>query len=139
MKRSVLKGIFFAVVLFVALIIFENLMNQGNTDMTAEMAKATYPLVHMKVSGETVNCLHGYQSEMDVAHMRDTITPLENHRNLGIVVDKFDSQIRELSYEVRSSDGSRLIENTQITEYSETDETIAAYFTVKDLIQKYEV
>ena len=135
MKRSVLKGIFFAVVLFVALIVFETMMNQGNTDMTAEMSKATYPLMQMRVSGETVNCLHGYQSTMDVAYMRDTITPLENHRNLGIIVEKFDSDIKELSYEVRSSDGSRLIEDTQITDYSETDESIVAYFTIKDLIE----
>ena len=40
----------FAVVLFVALIVFETMMNQGNTDMTAEMSKATYPLMQMKVA-----------------------------------------------------------------------------------------
>ena len=136
MKLSVLKGIFFGVVLFVALFLFETFMNQGNTDMTAEMPPATYPLVYMKVSGQTVNCLHGYQSEMDEAYMRDTITPLEEGRNLGIEIQKYGADIRGVSYEVRSSDGTRLIENTQLTDLSESSDRIAAYFTIKDLIQQ---
>ena len=136
MKLSVLKGIFFGVVLFVALFLFETFMNQGNTDMTAEMPPATYPLVYMKVSGQTVNCLHGYQSEMDEAYMRDTITPLEEGRNLGIEIQKYGADIRGVSYEVRSSDGTRLIENTQLTDFSESNDRIVAYFTIKDLIQQ---
>lgn len=136
MKLSVLKGIFFGAVLFVALFLFETFMNQGNTDMTAEMPPATYPLVYMKVSGQTVNCLHGYQSEMDEAYMRDTITPLEEGRNLGIEIQKYGADIRGVSYEVRSSDGTRLIENTQLTDFSESNDRIVAYFTIKDLIQQ---
>ena len=89
MKKSVLKGIFFGVVLFVALFLFETVMNLGNTDMTADMPPASYPLVYMIVSGEQVNCLHGYRNEMEVSYMRDTITPLENGRDLGITVEKF--------------------------------------------------
>lgn len=63
MKKSVLKGIFFGVVLFAALFLFETVMNLGNTDMTADMPAASYPLVYMNVSGEMVNCLHGYREE----------------------------------------------------------------------------
>ena len=136
MKLSVLKGIFFGVVLFVALFLFETFMNQGNTDMTAEMPPATYPLVHMKVSGQTVNCLHGYQSEMDEAYMRDTITPLEEGRNLGIEIQKYGADIRGVSYEVRSSDGTRLIEDKQLPDFSESNDRIVASFTIKDLIQQ---
>ena len=135
MKLSVLKGIFFGIVLFVALLLFETFMNQGNTDMTAEMPPASYPLVYMKVAGQTVNCLHGYQSKMDVAYMRDTMTPLEDSRSLGVEIAKYDTDIHSVSYEVRSGDGTRLIENTEITDYSETKEKIVAYFTIKDLIK----
>lgn len=136
MKKSVLKGVFFGVVLFVALILFETVMNLGNTDMTADMPPASYPLVYMIVSGEQVNCLHGYRNEMEVSYMRDTITPLENGRDLGITVEKFGTGIESVSYQVRSGDGSRLIEETEITEYEETENFLTAYFTVKDLLEQ---
>lgn len=136
MKKSVLKGVFFGVVLFVALILFETVMNLGNTDMTAEMPPASYPLVYMNVSGELVNCLHGYRREMEASYMRDTITPLENGRDLGITVEKFGTGIEGLSYQIRSSDGSRLIEETEITEYEESESVLTADFTVKDLLEK---
>lgn len=136
MKKSVLKGIFFGVVLFAALFLFETVMNLGNTDMTAEMAPASYPLVYMNVSGELVNCLHGYRNEMDAAYMRDTITPLENGRDMGITVEKFGTGIAGISYQIRSSDGSRLIEETELTDYEETENYLTAYFTVKDLLEQ---
>lgn len=136
MKRSVLKGIFFGVVLFAALFLFETVMNLGNTDMTAEMPPASYPLVYMNVSGEMVNCLHGYRNEMEAAYMRDTITPLENGRDLGITVEKFGTGIESVFYQVRSSDGSRLIEETQITDFEETENLLTADFTVKDLLEQ---
>lgn len=136
MKKSVLKGIFFGVVLFAALFLFETVMNLGNTDMTAEMPPASYPLVYMNVSGEQVNCLHGYRDEMEVSYMRDTITPLENGRDLGITVEKFGTGIAGVSYQVRSGDGSRLIEETEITEYEESENLLTAYFTLKDLLEQ---
>ena len=136
MKRSVVKGIFFGVVLFAALFLFETVMNLGNTDMTAEMPPASYPLVYMNVSGERVNCLHGYRNEMESAYMRDTITPLENSRDLGITVEKFGTSIESVSYQVRSGDGSRLIEEAQITDYQETETVLTARFTLKDLLEQ---
>lgn len=136
MKKSVLKGIFFGVVLFVALFLFETVMNLGNTDMTAEMSPASYPLVYMNISGEQVNCLHGCRNEMEPAYMRDTITPLEDGRDLGIIVEKFGTGIAAVSYQVRSGDGNRLIEETQITEYEETENTLTAYFRLKDLLER---
>ena len=136
MKKSVLKGIFFGVVLFAALFLFETVMNLGNTDMTAEMPAASYPLVYMNVSGEMVNCLHGYRGEMEPAYMRDTITPLENSRKLGITVEKFGTGIASVSYQVRSGDGSRLIEETEISDYEETESLLNADFAVKDLLEQ---
>ncbi len=136
MKKSVLKGIFFGVVLFAALFLFETVMNLGNTDMTADMPAASYPLVYMNVSGEMVNCLHGYREEMEPAYMRDTITPLEDGRKLGITVEKFGTGIASVSYQVRSSDGSRLIEETEIVDFEETESLLNADFTVKDLLEQ---
>ena len=40
--------------------------------------------VYMMAGKERFNCLHGYKETMDAASMRDTITPLEENRNLTV-------------------------------------------------------
>lgn len=135
MKKVVLQGIVWVVTFFISLFVVSSLMNQGNTDMTVEMGKATLPLVYMSQNGDKVNCLHGYVKEMRGSAMRDTITPLGKGRNLSITIKKFGCRIKHLSFEVRSVDGERLVEATDITQYAEEADQITASFTVKDLIE----
>ena len=135
MKKILLKtGVWIATFLL-SVFIVSSFMNQGNTDMTIEMGSATFPLVYMSQGGEKINCLHGYLSEMQGSTMRDTITPLGTGRNLSITVDKMGSHIRSMRFEVRSVDGKRLVEATDISQYSEERDQIRASFTVKDLIE----
>ena len=60
MKKAVWKGIVCVVVFLATMITVSALMNKGNTDMTVEMRRATFPLVYMSQNGNRVNCLHGY-------------------------------------------------------------------------------
>ena len=134
MKRAIIKGLSFILVFIAAIFIISRIMNQGNTDMTVEMKEPTYPLIYMKLESEEVNCLYGYCNTMETSYLRDTITVVPTTRNLSFVVEKYGASIKGISIEVRSVDGSRLIENTQITKSSETDDTLAASITLKDLI-----
>ena len=135
MKRAIIKGLSFILVFIAAIFIISRIMNQGNTDMTVEMKEPTYPLIYMKLESEEVNCLYGYCNTMETSYLRDTITVVPTTRNLSFVVEKYGASIKGISIEVRSVDGSRLIENTQITKSSETDDTLAASITLKDLIE----
>lgn len=135
MKKIAIQIIVWIVTFFISIFVVSAFMNQGNTDMTVEMGKATLPLVYMSEAGERVNCLHGYLKEMQGSAMRDTITPLGAGRNLSVTIEKYGCQIRGLSFEVRSVDGKRLVESTDITQYTEEEDTITASFTVKDLIE----
>ncbi len=134
-KKSVLKGIVFGLVFFIALVVIGQVMNMGNTDMTAEMAEATYPVIRMDLEGQAYNELQGYARDMEVAYMRENITVLDENRNTGFTLWKYGSVVTNLSFEVRSVDGSRLIEKTQITEFAEDEEKITAQITLKDLIE----
>ena len=136
MKKAVWKGIVCVVVFFATMITVSALMNKGNTDMTVEMRRATFPLIYMTQNGNRVNCLHGYAQEMQGSTMRDHITPLENGRRLSFVVDKFECEVKHLSFEVRSVDGERLVEATDIYNYREEDDELTATITVKDLIEE---
>lgn len=136
MKKAVWKGIICVVVFFATMMTVSALMNKGNTDMTVEMRRATFPLIYMTQNGNRVNCLHGYAQEMQGSTMRDHITPLENGRRLSFVVDKFECEVKHLSFEVRSVDGERLVEATDIYNYREEDDELTATITVKDLIEE---
>ena len=138
MKKPVIKGIVCVITFIMALIIISTITNKGNTDMTVEMQPATYPLVYANVNGDRINVLHGYGQKMQESYMRDSITPLGEDRVLSLEIDKYKSTVSALSFEVRSVDGSRLIEETAITDYTDENDTIKAAVTLKDLIDENE-
>ena len=135
MKKIVLQVIVWIATFFLSIFVVSGLMNQGNTDMTVEMGEATLPLVYMSQGSDKINCLHGYLKEMQGSAMRETITPLGEGRKLEITVEKYDCDIKKLAFEVRSVDGERLVESTEITQYQENKDEITAAFTIKDLIE----
>ncbi len=134
MKKTIIKCAYLAAVFCISLLLAGSLVNQGNTDMTMEMGPATYPVVHMKIGEWEVNPLHGYKEAMECSFQRDSITPLGEGRKIGFVVDKYGQEIEHMMFEVRSIDGQRLVESTDITVYRQTDDKITGEFTVKDLI-----
>ncbi len=136
MKKAILKGLVFAVTFFVSVMIISRIMNKGNNDLTVEMAPATFPVVYMGMDGNIYNELHGYAEVMDTAYMRDTISVLSEARTTEFTIETFDQPISGISFEVRSVDGERLIENTPVIEYEQRADKITGKITVKDLIEK---
>lgn len=134
MKKGFIKGIVCVVTFLISLFVISAIMNRGNTDMTMEMSEASYPLVYINYEGQHINCLHGYANEMDVSFMRDTITPLNEDRKISLYLEKFGNTVTSLSFEVRSTDGERLIENSEVFNYKEQDTSISADVVIKDLI-----
>ena len=136
MKRSLIKfSVFFAVFLL-SLIIISGIMNRGHDNLTMEMAPATLPIVTMVMNGTECNQLHGYTQPMEIAFQRDTVTVLGEGRDSGFVVDTYGRNVTGIHMEVRSSDGSRLIENTEITDYQEEEDRIRGSLALKDLIDR---
>lgn len=135
MKKSLIKAFVFVLTFFVSLFIISKIMNQGNTDMTTEMGAAVFPLVYMNIGGEQVNCLHGYAQEMEASYLRDTITVIPQGRTVEFQIEKYNAAIEKITYELRSVDGERLIENGEISRENETAEAINASVTLKDLME----
>ncbi|MBQ9135914.1 MAG: hypothetical protein IJX66_07485, partial [Lachnospiraceae bacterium] len=136
MKKTIIKGIGFVLTFFVAVVVISKIMNKGNNDLTAEMPDAGFPVIYMGTEGMMYNELHGYAVAMDTAFMRDTITALDESRSTEFTIDTYGETITEICYEVRSLDGERLIENTQIKDYVVEDGIITGTIVIKDLIEK---
>lgn len=135
MKKGVIKFSVFFVVFLLSLIIISRIMNRGHDNLTMEMAPATLPIVTMIMDGVECNQLHGYTQPTEIAFQRETVTVLGESRDSGFVVDTYGRNVTGIRMEVRSADGSRLIENTQITDHWKEEDRIRGSFALKDLIE----
>lgn len=138
MKKGIIKLIVFFAIFVLSLVIVSKVMNRGHDNLTMDMAPATLPLVTMEWDGNLYNELHGYTAAMDVAFQRDTVTVLDEGRETGFVIDPYGENVTGISIEVRSADGSRLIENREITDYRVKEGFIEGRIALKDLIDREE-
>ena len=134
MKKTIIRIAVCVVVFLASALIIGSIMNQGHNNMTMEMAPATLPMITMESGGVACNELHGNTVEMDVAYQKDCITLLGEGRQANFTVDTFGREITEISTEVRSIDGSRLIENSEVTGWKANGKSFSVSLTLKDLI-----
>lgn len=136
MKKTVIKISVFVATFLVSLVIVSKIMNKGHNNLTMELAPATYPVVMMEKNGVSYNELHGYKNPMDTSFQRDTITVLGENRSTNFSVDTYGREVTGISIEVRSTDGSRLIEDSSVTDYAIKGDKISGTISLKDLIEK---
>ena len=134
MKKTIIRIAVCVVVFLASALIIGSIMNQGHNNMTMEMAPATLPMITMESGGVACNELHGNTVELDVAYQKDCITLLGEGRQANFTVDTFGREITGISTEVRSIDGSRLIENSEVTGWKANGKSFSVSLTLKDLI-----
>lgn len=136
MNKNLIRYIVITIVFFVSLVVFSAVLNQGNTDMTMEMSKASLPTASILMDDYAVNEMHGYVTRMEEATFRDSVTPIDEDRKLSFQIELFGQHLKSLKFEVRSVDGERLIESTQVTDYEKYKDRIVATVYLKDLIEE---
>lgn len=100
---GVLTGVFIA-----AVIVFSYLTNRGNDNMTADLGTATLPTISFSCDGYDVNPLTGYKQEMDIATMRDSVTPVTANQ-LVMNIDAYNREILSAGYRIYSLDGQQML------------------------------
>ena len=136
MKKTIIKLLVCCLVFALAAVIVNKFMNRDHDNLTMEMAPATFPLVTMVTDGQECNELHGYAAGTDVAFQQDTDTVLGDSRDTDFVVDTYGVQMAGISLQVRSADGTRLIEDTEITDYVTAEGKVHGRISLKDLIEE---
>ena len=136
MNRNWIRRLVILFVFIASLIGFSFGMNKGNTDMTIEMPKASLPVAYILIDDLQINEMHGYTQRMDAATIRESLTPLGEDRELSFKVDLYEQEPEEIRFEVRNVDGSRLIEDTRVTDYFKENDSVRASVHLKDLIEE---
>lgn len=137
MKKNLIMWTTFVVVFLVSMVITYYYINRDNEGLSMDMDPATLPLVQIELDGTAYNLLHGYADSMEINEVAEYIFPLDTDRSVTVLIDSFGEEVESVSYEIRNSDSTRLIENGEAT-IRESDGTITCSFTLKDLISEGE-
>lgn len=136
MKDTLARIVSFIGIFIISTFIFSAMMSRGNTTTTMKMGDATLPVVSVLYNGAETNTMYGLTVEPDLTKYRGDLSPLGEGRTLGFIVRPFGQSILGITSEVRTTDGSRLIEANDVSDYSEEGGDIYGTIRLKDLIQE---
>lgn len=134
MKKILMKLGILLVIFLLGVIGFSGFMNKETTDNKMDMEPATLPVISMKNGDAKMNPMYGYTQEMQVDFMRDSLTPVGTEKELTVSIQPFGHKVQDLVYEVRTSDGSKVVENARIKNFEETDGELTASFKLEKSI-----
>ncbi len=136
MNRVWIKRAVAVVVFIISIFIIDFILNRDNSEITTEMPKATLPVVSVLAEDYKINTMYGYTGRREEAYTKDSITPISEDRTITLLVDTYQADIASVAYEVRSIDGERLIEGSEITVLQKMPDQIRFSIQLKDLIDE---
>jgi hypothetical protein len=135
MKKKIIRKIVMVIAFIAAVIGFGFTTNQANEDLTTTMAAATLPTISFYYRDVEMNELHGYVDEMDMTKMRDSILPIADDREVTLVVNSYGNKIEQVSYEIRSMDGQRLVADAVLDDMEQTGNLVSSSFEIQNLLE----
>lgn len=136
MKKGTIKICALIGAILITILIVSLATGRSNKNMTTNIQKATLPIVTLYRGDTQINELHGYTEKMDAAFVRDTITPIDQKRILPVHIETYDAKIDTISYEIRSTNGERLIAKDTLEDYSQKDGIIASDIKIQNIIEE---
>ena len=126
MRKIVRKAGILLVFFIIGIIGTALFLNIETTDDRTDMNDPVLPEVMVQLSGELANRMCGYRQKMQVDFTRDSVTPLDTTKSLTFMINPYSTRVNALSYEIRSCDGSKVIENYKIKNLKKTDNYLSA-------------
>lgn len=115
------------------------LLNSETTDDRSDMNNPTLPEVMVDIGGVNANRMYGYVQPMQADFTRDSLTPLDTSKSLTFVIEPYDSRVKSLSYEIRTSDGNKVLENKKVKNLDSSGSNLRASVEIgSDLLMNQE-
>ncbi len=92
-----------------------------------------FPEVMVDMNGTLINRMYGYAQPMQADFTRDSVTPLDTSKKLTFKVNPYGSEVQSFSYEIRTSDGSKVLENKKIKTLERRSESVGCVEIGSDL------
>ncbi len=114
---------------------FSALTDQDRGYLTTRMSEASLPIVYLQKDGENIDELFGMKGQMDEASIRGNLMPLSEDMTVSLNIQAFQNHVEGISYEVRTMDNQRLLESTQVADYTQKDGLIATQLKIQNLLK----
>lgn len=133
-KQVIARVIVFFITFLGGLFYFNYLSTAGKTEMSAEMNQATLPVLYIQSEDQYINEMHGYTGEMDESMLKDTLTPVENNKQLSVYIKEYDNTITSLQYELLNVSGNEVIEKGTIKKLTKASGGVIAKINWKKVL-----
>ena len=115
------------------------LLNSETTDDRSDMNDSVFPEVMVNFDGNYANRMYGYAQPMQSDFTRDSVTPIDTSKELSFAINPYNTTVKSLSYEIRTSDGSKVLENRKIKNLSKQESYLTATIKLNsDLLMNQE-
>ena len=102
----------------------------------SSMDESRLPVVYTEFEGKEINGLHGYVQDMGNRAAGEAISVLSSDRILNLRIHEFGNTITEISYEIRNLSMDRLIERTELSDWSSKEGITTVSLPIQNLISK---
>ncbi len=96
---------------------------------------STLPVVSIMFEEQKINTLCGYTMEMEEEYMRDHITPISEDNTISIVIDRYENSIVNISFEIRSIDGERLVQEHTLSYFETEGDQVRVSFELSNMLE----
>lgn len=131
----VIRPVVLVAVFVLAFFISSSIMNRDNQGIVTEMKECTFPTITAMYKDRQINRMYGYADAMEQGTIRGGITLLDEANKLPIQIQTYGTEVTAISYQVRSLDASRLIEETTVEDFKAADNQIDVYLNIQDLLE----
>lgn len=137
-KSTILKLIFLLLVFAGTIAAYFAVTYEEMEDPTETISTATLPVITMQYGNQAINILHGYTNEMQGQYMRNAVTPYTDDGKIQLDIERYENVIASISYQIRTVDTERLIDNEEIEEWITDGNDIYVTLNMSSIMQKEE-
>ena len=123
MLKHIYRLLGLIIIFFTALVLFsQNIeviqvrVDNSKVDMEGE----TLPIINLKSYGVEANRLYGYVSNTPANNVRETITVIDNDKNVDVIIDECKTVVNKLNYEVRAVTDNELIDSGEVIGFEDS-------------------
>lgn len=132
----VVRPLVLIAVFVTAFFVTAGILNSGGQGVTSEMKECTFPTITTIYKERQINRMYGYASALDAGGNRGAATLLDEEHKLSIQIQTYGTKVKGISYQVRSLDMERLVEETTIEDFQEFENIIDVRLNIQDLLEE---
>lgn len=133
--NAVVRPIVLLLIFVAVFSLTSGILNRDDAGEVVEMKACTFPTVTTIYKGREINRMYGYAEAEDSDGIRGAASLLDENHKLTVRIHTYGTKVNGISYEVRSLDMERLIENTKVEDFQAQEDTIDVQLNIQDLLE----